>query len=527
MHVQGFRPAPAQPQRIEQSQVLFIPSYSKQSRNVQWCFDDCLYTLMVSLDVMLVTHNNCTNSGRLCLLAMHTSAYNDEVLANIYRCVQMFNIPYGTPYHQQQSTIPWQTTQTNFGGTNARSQPVYNQCIGTPVAPSSAYTNQVTYVAQPREHNFEGTSSNPKLSHNRPQGPAFDSQPGHGPGQEYYTTQHLPCAGQEHTQPRARNQSTPVEAVEGEVVAAMGQVIYGQRREIHQARLTAGGCAESNTIRGPECARQSTTTVGRPVVRQSASAHTSSQGGTRRDHRQSKKEHSPVLNSISSPTLLSTTSSKSSPLSTMSQRKQHRVEEKSYLKEVKRSIAEGRVPQVRLQQNNNGAIVQYKAQFLNALKLAALAIVPNADIDIKNPCTMQEIMQEVKRQFIIEKPLPEGMVEGYLQRLYKRNRAIYHRHWLLHDDNSKPDDCASAAWLQLVDYWKSLEGSRECERNKANASTKKGVSVRYRFLSFGCGNLALLLCATSHWCGFCNSLQFNIAVHVCVIVGEAQKCMQR
>ena len=86
------------------------------------------------------------------------------------------------------------------------------------------------------------------------------------------------------------------------------------------------------------------------------------------------------------------------------------------------------------------------------MKLAALALVPNADIDVKNPATMQEIMQEVKRQFIIEKPLPEGMVAVFLHRLYKRNRAVYHRHWTLHGDHSKPDDCPSAAWLQLVDY---------------------------------------------------------------------------
>jgi hypothetical protein len=168
----------------------------------------------------------------------------------------------------------------------------------------------------------------------------------------------------------------------------------------------------------------------------------------------------------------------------LSQRKQLRVEEKSYLKEVKRSIAEGRVPQVRLQQNNNGDIVQYKAQFLNALKLAALALVPNADIDIKNPSTMQEIMLEVKRQFIIEKPLPEGMVAGFLQRLYKRNRAVYHRHWRTHGDHRKPDDCPSAAWLQLVDYWKSKEGSKECDRNKANASSKKSTTVSYSALTF-------------------------------------------
>ena len=211
-------------------------------------------------------------------------------------------------------------------------------------------------------------------------------------------------------------------------------------------------------------------------------AHTTSGGGSMRSQQDSLQEQTPVVQRGSSPILLSSNSSKSSPSYMLSQRKQLRVEEKSYLKEVKRSIAEGRVPQVRLQQNNNGDIVQYKAQFLNALKLAALALVPNADIDIKNPSTMQEIMLEVKRQFIIEKPLPEGMVAGFLQRLYKRNRAVYHRHWTVYGDHRKPDDCPSAAWLQLVDYWKSREGSKECERNKANASTKKGAPVRYSAL---------------------------------------------
>ena len=122
--------------------------------------------------------------------------------------------------------------------------------------------------------------------------------------------------------------------------------------------------------------------------------------------------------------------------------------------------------------------MQYKSQFLNALKLAALAIVPNAFIDIRNSSTMQEVMDEVRRQFIIDKPLPEGMVAEFLQRLYKRNRAVYHRHWSLHGDQSKPIDCASAAWWELVDYWKSKEGSNECERNKANASARKNAPVR-------------------------------------------------
>ena len=104
---------------------------------------------------------------------------------------------------------------------------------------------------------------------------------------------------------------------------------------------------------------------------------------------------------------------------------------------------------------------------------------------------MQEIMQEVKRQFIIEKPLPEGMVAGFLQRLYKRNRAVYHRHWTVHGDDSRPDDCPSASWLQLVDYWKSTEGSKECKRNKANASSKKGAPARFPTLAFYCDNFAL------------------------------------
>ena len=202
-----------------------------------------------------------------------------------------------------------------------------------------------------------------------------------------------------------------------------------------------------------------------------------------RDQRDSTMEDVLPTQTSSNPILLSTDSSKSSPPYTSSQRKQLRVEERSYLKEVKRSIAEGRVPQVRLQQNNSGDITQYKTQFLNALKLAALAIVPNADIDIKNPSTMQEIMKEVRRQFIIEKPLPEGMVEGFLQRLYKRNRAMYHRHWSLHGDERKPDDCSLAAWSQLVDYWKSREGNKECERNKANASAKKCAPVSFPALA--------------------------------------------
>ena len=81
------------------------------------------------------------------------------------------------------------------------------------------------------------------------------------------------------------------------------------------------------------------------------------------------------------------------------------------------------------------------------------------------------------------------MVAGFLQRLYKRNRAVYHRHWILHGDQGKPDDCASAAWLQLVDYWKSAKGSEECERNKANAALKKVPSVRFLALNFDRHNL--------------------------------------
>ena len=374
--------------------------------------------------------------------------------------MQMFNTPYSATYHHQQAST----------------------VIGTPVAASNAYTNQVSYQAQPRETQFEGPPSGHMLlpTQHRPQASTFGSPASHLAGTEYYTPGQVPSSGHD-----ARTQGMPVQAAEGEdvigVPPAMGQGICAQQRE---SNIVSGGRVESINVRGGESARRSPSTLGRQPTHTVANAHTRSEGGTLRDPRRSIPEPSPVKNTNNSPTLFSTTSSKSSPHSTLSQRKQHRVEEKSYLKEVKRSIAEGRVPQVRLTQNSNGDIVEYKPQFLNALKLAALAIVPHADIDIKNPCTMQEIMKEVKRQFIIEKPLPYGMVEGYLQRLYKRNRALYHRHWLLHGDHSRPDDCASQAWLQLVDYWKSAEGSKECERNKANASSKKGQAVGFPILHF-------------------------------------------
>ena len=362
---------------------------------------------------------------------------------------------------------------------------MYNPCFGTPIASTTAYNNQLAYPGHPRESQFEGPSSNHMLLpiHNLPQGAAYSPKPGYMAGKEYYTSQQFHGPAQESTQHRPRTQCVPVEDIEGHVVpgivAPLGQGNCGVQRELLAGRDTSGG-------RGASCMEKDTETA-RPARQSShanGSAPTPSRGGASRQQHESTTEHIPGTETSNGPILLSANSSKSSPPYTSSQRKQLRVEEKSYLKEVKRSIAEGRVPQVRLQQNNTGDIVQYKSQFLNALKLAALAIVPHADIDIKNPSTMQEIMEEVKRQFIIEKPLPEGMVAGFLQRLYKRNRSVYHRHWTVHGDHSKPDDCPSAAWLQLVDYWKSTEGSKECKRNKANASAKKGAQVRFPTLGF-------------------------------------------
>ena len=312
---------------------------------------------------------------------------------------------------------------------------------------------------------------------------------------EYFNSQQFNNSVQESLHPRPATQCILADSAEGQggpgVSPAMGQGRCEGPREYHGERDATGNRRESSTEKGADNARAPLSSLGRRAIHATSDARTSSGGGTMREQHDYLKDSSPVIHTGSSPILLSSNSSKSSPSYTLSQRKQLRVEEKSYLKEVKRSIAEGRVPQVRLQQNNNGDVVQYKAQFLNALKLAALAIVPNADIDVKNPLTMQEIMEEVKRQFVIEKPLPEGMVAGFLQRLYKRNRAVYHRHWTVHGDANKPDDCPSAAWLQLVDYWKSREGSKECARNKANASSKKSVAVRYHALTSFCAKFVM------------------------------------
>jgi hypothetical protein len=263
--------------------------------------------------------------------------------------------------------------------------------------------------------------------------------------------------------------------------------------EMRPSRDCGGVRGDSPADTGQTTSWQAPSTIGRRSSHTSSNAHTTSGGGPLREPNDSMTEQTPPLHTRNPPVLLSTNNSKSSPPYILSQRKQLRTEEKYYLKEVKRSIAEGRVPQVRLQQDNTGDIVQYKTQFLNALKLAALAIVPNADIDIKNQCTMQEILKEVKRQFIIEKPLPEGMVAGFLQRLYKRNRAVYHRHWTLYGDSNRPDDCPPAAWLQLLDYWKSSEGSKECARNKANASSKKSSAVRFLALDLLLRKLPMML----------------------------------
>ena len=351
-------------------------------------------------------------------------------------------MPYSATFHQGQGTIPWQNALPGAATIGAQAQTVLGQCIGTPVTSSNAYNNNLPYATLPRECQLDGTSSNQTLlaRPNLPQGGTFSSQ--------------------------------------GRVGTAIGVVNRNLTREMSAVRDTSGSCRTPRRDTRTDLDRVSELSLGRPVSHRTCSARTTTEAYTLHEQYDSPTSQTPMTHASGSTVLLSTNSSKSSQPYLSSQRKQLRVEEKSYLQEVKKSIAEGRVPQVRLQQNHSGDIVQYKSQFLNALKLAALAIVPNAFIDIRNSSTMQEVMDEVRRQFIIDKPLPEGMVAGFLQRLYKRNRAVYHRHWSLHGDQSKPIDCASAAWWELVDYWKSKEGSNECERNKANASARKNAPVR-------------------------------------------------
>ena len=270
------------------------------------------------------------------------------------------------------------------------------------------------------------------------------------------------------------------------VSAPSGPGKRGMQREVNGTTDMRGAHGARRSETQPEPGRYANTSLARRGTHEIQGAHTSRGGARFREQQVSRNGRMPGTPATNSPIGLSSNSSKSSLPYKLSQRKQLRLEEKTYLKEVKRSIAEGRVPQVWLQQNNTGHVVQYKTQFLNALKLAALAIVPNADIDIKNPSTMQEIMSEVKRQFKIERPLQAGMVAGFLQRLYKRNRAVYRRHWTLHGDKSRPDDCAPTAWVQLVDCWKSKEGSKECERNKANATAKKVSAIHFLALISWC-----------------------------------------
>ena len=130
--------------------------------------------------------------------------------------MQMFNTPYSATYHHQQART----------------------VIGTPVAASNAYTNQVSYQAQPRETQFEGPPSGHMLlpTQHRPQASTFGSPASHLAGTEYYTPGQVPSSGHD-----ARTQGMPVQAAEGEVVIgvplAMGQGICAQQRESNIVRF--------------------------------------------------------------------------------------------------------------------------------------------------------------------------------------------------------------------------------------------------------------------------------------------------
>ena len=388
--------------------------------------------------------------------------------------VQMYTAPYQENYNQTQGSNQWHNAQPVFDRIGQLGQSMFDPGVGTPVAPESTYNNQQSYGAQPRESRYEDINSNHLPMRNHPQGPPFNSQPINHGGAPFNTLHQFRGPGRESAQPRPQH-PCPQDA-DGQAlrrhVPPRSQGACGEQSQMQHFGDSRGGRASSRP--------DNESVLGRQQLNPTYRIYTTPGPGTLHDQRDSTMEQRKLQQTPNRSNTLSPDSSKSSPPYTSSQRKQLRVEEKLYLKEVKMSIAEGRVPKVHLNQNNHGSIMQYKSQFLNALKLAALSIEPNADIDVHNPSTMQEIMKEVRRQFIIEKPLPEGMVAGFLQRLYKRNRALWHRHWTLHGDARRPDDCSIAAWSQLVDYWKSLEGNKECERNKTNASSKKRAPVSFR-----------------------------------------------
>jgi len=126
------------------------------------------------------------------------------------------------------------------------------------------------------------------------------------------------------------------------------------------------------------------------------------------------------------------------------------------------AISDRRVLEVTLLQDENGNILGYKPQFMNALKLVANAIVQEAYINVNEEETMNEIMEDVKRQFKWSKPLLSGMVNGYLKSYFKRCRSQYYKFCIKHRDSKKLDDCIPSSWLQLIEYWKLLEGSKKC-----------------------------------------------------------------
>jgi hypothetical protein len=167
-------------------------------------------------------------------------------------CMQMFNMPYTTPYHQQHNGIPWPNVQPVFSSMGGVPQTMYNPCFGTSVAPSNAYNNHNPYASQSRDTHFDGTSSGHVMlpQHNRPQGPPFGSPASHMTGAEYYTSGPVQSSGVESHQTRARPQCFPGPVSEGGAVAAMGPGSCGPQRQTPSTRDTRGGRVETSKFMG-------------------------------------------------------------------------------------------------------------------------------------------------------------------------------------------------------------------------------------------------------------------------------------
>ena len=178
----------------------------------------------------------------------------------------------------------------------------------------------------------------------------------------------------------------------------------------------------------------------------------------------------------------------------------------SFVKEVKESMAEGRLPAVNVREDQT----HLKARWHAAAKDAAYKLLDLTKEGWKdyNQFEKSRVYQEINTTYKFEPPLDPKRIDKYLAGHLRSSRAVWKAHWQRHGSDNRHPNCPEEAWQTLIQWWpteacKEVAAAMAQRRSMVQNASKTGrkrivdrMAEEVRIPSL----LALFICCNVYLC---------------------------